>query len=57
VVQKYEGTDDLGMKGVKDTNESRGESIEMKESLTEWRDWSLQLTDSNELLITGKTNQ
>lgn len=57
VVHKYEGTEDLGMKGVKDTNESRGQSIEMKESLTGWRDWSLQLTDRNELLITGKTNQ
>jgi hypothetical protein len=44
VAQKCEGTEDLGMK-------------EMEESLTEWRDWSLQLTESNELLITGKTNQ
>jgi hypothetical protein len=44
MVQKCEGTEDVGMK-------------EMKESLTEWRDWSLQLTDSNELHITGKTNQ
>jgi hypothetical protein len=57
MVQKYEATEDLGMKEVKDTNESAGQGSEMKESLTEWRDWSLQLTDSNELLITGKTNE
>jgi hypothetical protein len=45
------------MKEMKDTNESRGQSSEMKESLIEWRDWSLQLTDNNRLLITGKRNQ
>jgi hypothetical protein len=57
MVQKCEGTKDLRMKEIKDTTESRGQGSEMKESLTEWKDWSLQLTDSNELLITGKTNQ
>jgi hypothetical protein len=57
MVQECEGNEDLGMKQMKDANKSRGQSSEMKESLTEWRDWSLQLTDNNELLITGKTNQ
>ncbi|PNF16198.1 hypothetical protein B7P43_G17973 [Cryptotermes secundus] len=57
VVQKCEGTEDLGMKEMNDANESRGQDSEMNGSLTEYRDWSLQLTDSNELLITGKTNE
>jgi hypothetical protein len=57
MVQECEGTEDLEIKQMKDANESRRQSSEMKEVLTEWRDWSLQLTDNNELLITGKTNQ
>jgi hypothetical protein len=72
VVQKYE-SDDVGMKEIEDKNESGdqgNEDAEMKEDknesgnqdseikcLTEFRDWSLQLTGDNSLLITGKTNQ
>jgi hypothetical protein len=57
VLQECEDNEDLGMEEMKDQNESRRESSEMRGNSTEWRDWSLQLTDNNELLITGKTNQ
>jgi hypothetical protein len=73
VLQKYESDEDVGMKEIEDKNESGdqgNEYAEMKEDknesgnqdsemkcLTEFRDWSLQLTDDNSLLITGKTNQ
>jgi hypothetical protein len=56
VVWKNKSDEDVE---VMDMNESsKQQDIEMKEEgLTEWRDWSIQLTDSNNLLITGKTNQ
>lgn len=58
MVQKYKSDKDVDMKKMKDKNESSEQDGEMKEEgLTEWRDWSLQLTDSNSLLITGKTYQ
>jgi hypothetical protein len=57
MVEKCEGSKDLGMKEIKDPAESRGKSSEMQGISTEWRDWSLQLTENNEFLITGKTSQ
>jgi hypothetical protein len=57
VFLRYESEKDVGMKEIKEKNELREQDSEMKESLTEWRDWSLQITDSCRLLITGKTNQ
>ncbi|XP_021937427.1 uncharacterized protein LOC110838496 isoform X2 [Zootermopsis nevadensis] len=43
---------------MKEKNESSEQDSKIKEEhLTEWRDWSLQLTDRNSLLITGKRNQ
>jgi len=47
----------IGIKDVKDKNKPREWNSEMKENVTKWRDWSLQLTDDNRLCITGKTTQ
>lgn len=48
---------DIRIKDVENKNKPREQDSEMKENVTEWRDWSLQLTDNNSLLITGKTTQ
>ena len=47
----------IGIKDVEDKNKPREQNSEMKENVTKWRDWSLQLTDDNRLCITGKTTQ
>jgi hypothetical protein len=56
MVQMCENKKDTGIKDVEDKNKPRGQDSEMKENVTEWKDWSLQLTDTR-LLITGKTTQ
>jgi hypothetical protein len=44
-------------KDVEDKNKPREQNSEMKENVTKWKDWSLQLTDDSRLCITGKTTQ
>jgi hypothetical protein len=57
MVQMGKSKKDVGVKDVADKNKPRKQDSEMKENVTEWRDWSLQLTDDDKLCITGKTTQ
>lgn len=57
MVQMCRSKKAVGIKAVEDKNRSREHNSEMKENVTKWRDWSLQLTDDNRLCITGKTTQ
>jgi hypothetical protein len=57
MVQMCKSRKDIRIKDVENKNKPREQDSEMKENVTEWRDWSLQLTDNNSLLITGKTTQ
>jgi len=57
MVQMCRSKKAIGIKGVEDKNKPREQNSEMKENVTKWRDWSLQLTDDNRLCITGKTTQ
>jgi hypothetical protein len=57
MLEMCESKKDAGIEGVENKNKPREQDSEMKENVTEWRDWSLQLTDDNRLLITGKTTR
>jgi hypothetical protein len=57
MVQMCRSKKSAGIKDVEDGNKPREQNSEMKENVTKWRDWSLQLTDDNRLCITGKTTQ
>lgn len=57
IVQMCRSKKAIGIKDVEDKNKPWEQNSEMKENVTKWRDWSLQLTDDNRLCITGKTTQ
>jgi len=57
MVQMCSSKKAIGIKDVGDKTKPREQNSEMKENVTKWRDWSLQLTDDNRLCITGKTTQ
>jgi len=57
MVQMCRSKKAIWIKDVEDKNKPREQNSKLKENVTKWRDWSLQLTDDNRLCITGKTTQ